>query len=215
MNRRQPSPLPGIALLWLLATPLDLHAQPETAAPPLPPRPSTLPSETQVGDLLLGLATPPGGHGHDQPDPGLRPGQPLHLRYPLAVQAQEVDPYGWRYSESRMAWRLHTGVDLIADAGTPVLAMLPGRVALVREIDGYGLTVLLDHGRGWQSLYAHLLNAGVAVGDRLRAGDPLGQVGQSGRASTPHLHVELRQRTPAGTMALDPTSLLHAAAQQP
>ena len=103
---------------------------------------------------------------------------------------------------------MHAGQDLIAPEGLPVLAMLPGQVLLVEEIDGYGLTVLLDHGRGWQTLYAHLSEAAVAVGDRLAAGARLGSVGQSGRANTAHLHVELRRRTPGGMVALDPTPLL-------
>ena len=103
---------------------------------------------------------------------------------------------------------MHAGQDLITAAGTPVLAMLPGRVVLVDDIDGYGLTVLLDHGRGWQTLYAHLLEAAVLPGAQLAAGERLGSVGQSGRASTAHLHVELRRRTPGGMVALDPTPLL-------
>jgi murein DD-endopeptidase MepM/ murein hydrolase activator NlpD len=138
----------------------------------------------------------------------LRPGQPLQLVYPLPERAAEVDPYGWRWSPSRQAWRMHAGQDLITAAGTPVLAMLPGRVVLVDDIDGYGLTVLLDHGRGWQTLYAHLLEAAVLPGAQLAAGERLGRVGQSGRASTAHLHVELRRRTPGGMVALDPTPLL-------
>ena len=67
---------------------------------------------------------------------------------------------------------------------------------------------LLDHGRGWQTLYAHLQEAEVLPGAQLAAGERLGRVGQSGRASTAHLHVELRRRTPAGMVALDPTPLL-------
>ncbi|NCV84123.1 MAG: M23 family peptidase, partial [Actinobacteria bacterium] len=60
----------------------------------------------------------------------LRPGDPLRLVYPLAVPATEVDLYGWRYSESRQAWRMHAGQDLVVAEGTSVLAMLPGHVVL-------------------------------------------------------------------------------------
>jgi len=116
-----------------------------------------------------------------------------------------VDPYGWRYSESRQAWRMHAGQDLVVAEGTPVLAMLPGHVVLVEELDGYGLTVVLDHGRGWQTLYAHLLAAAVQPGDFLPVASVLGSVGQSGRASAPHLHVELRRRDGERMLALDPT----------
>jgi len=135
----------------------------------------------------------------------------MQLVYPLAERASEVDPYGWRYSEARQAWRMHAGQDLIAPEGTPVLAMLPGRVVLVDQRDGYGLTVVIEHGRGWQTLYAHLLEVSVQPGDLLQAGEGLGRVGQSGRATTAHLHVEVRRRSEAGLMALDPTPLLQDA----
>jgi len=175
----------------------------------LPPRPELIPAETQVADVVL-VSSALAGLSKDDPWP-LRPGEPLRLVYPLAVAAEEVDPYGWRYSDSRGAWRMHAGQDLVAPEGTPVLAMLPGHVVLVEELDGYGLTVVLDHGRGWQTLYAHLLSASVQQGDFLPAATPLGQLGQSGRASGPHLHVELRRRDGDRMLALDPTPLIDQA----
>ena len=77
-----------------------------------------------------------------------RKGETLRLVYPLPQPAEEVQPYGWRYSDHRQRWRMHVGHDLIAPASTPVLAMFSGRVQLVQAISGYGLMVLLDHGRG-------------------------------------------------------------------
>ncbi|WP_255106107.1 MULTISPECIES: M23 family metallopeptidase [unclassified Synechococcus] len=171
-------------------------------APPRPERPAVVPREVAVGDLAL---------GHEPPAPGdavSKPLQPLH--YPLAVGALEQDPWGWRFSSARGAWRMHTGVDLIAPEGTAVLAVHTGRVQRVADIAGYGLTVLVDHGGGWSSLYAHLLEASVIPGDSVRAGQPLGLVGQSGNASGPHLHLEVRQRQPQGLVAVDPTPLLPA-----
>ncbi|MCP9841839.1 M23 family metallopeptidase [Synechococcus sp. J7-Johnson] len=179
-------------------TPLPMSA-PTTSRPE---RPSTVPRVVPVGDLAQ----------HDQPsgpgDVASRPPGPLH--YPLGLAASEQDPWGWRYSSARGAWRMHTGVDLIAPEGTAVLAVKAGRVQRVDVIAGYGLTVLIDHGAGWSSLYAHLLNASVDPGESVRAGQPLGTVGQSGNASTPHLHLEMRQRQPQGLVAVDPTPLLPA-----
>lgn len=171
-------------------------------APPRPERPSVIPREVAVGDLAL---------GHEPPAPGDAVStlpQPLH--YPLAVGALEQDPWGWRFSSARGAWRMHTGVDLVAPEGTTVLAVQTGRVQRVADIAGYGLTVLVDHGGGWSSLYAHLLEASVSPGESVRAGQPLGLVGQSGNASGPHLHLEVRQRQPQGLVAVDPTPLLPA-----
>ncbi|MFZ9147847.1 MAG: M23 family metallopeptidase [Vulcanococcus sp.] len=172
-------------------------------------RPQQIPADTPVADLIPELARLP-ELSASQSWP-LRPGEPIRVVYPLAQRALEIDPYGWRYSESRQAWRMHAGQDLVAPEGTDILAMLPGRVVLVEPIDGYGLTVVLDHGRGWQSLYAHLSATTVAVGDFLPAASVLGQVGQSGRASGPHLHVELRRRDGERMLALDPTPLLDQA----
>ena len=172
-------------------------------------RPEQIPPDTPVADLIPDLAKAP-ELSAAQAWP-LRPGEPIRVVYPLALKAMEIDPYGWRYSESRQAWRMHAGQDLVAPEGTDVLAMLPGRVVLVEPIDGYGLTVVLDHGRGWQSLYAHLASSSVSVGDFLPAASLLGQVGQTGRASGPHLHVELRRRDGDRMLAVDPTPLLEQA----
>ena len=191
---------------------LAVRAEPQadaTVEHGLPPRPALIPAETPVADVVL-VSAAPANLSREAAWP-LRPGEALRLVYPLPIQAEEVDPYGWRYSETRQAWRMHAGQDLVAPQGTPVLAMLPGHVALVEELDGYGLTVVLDHGRGWQTLYAHLLNASVLPGDFLPAATPLGQVGQSGRASGPHLHVELRRRDGDRMLALDPTPLIEQA----
>jgi murein DD-endopeptidase MepM/ murein hydrolase activator NlpD len=165
-----------------------------------PERPVLVPREVPVGDLALQAGASGGG------EPAAGPPAPLH--YPLALAATEQDPWGWRFSEARGAWRMHTGLDLIVPEGTAVLALHAGRVQRVDEISGYGLTVLIDHGGGWSSLYAHLRRASVAEGATVGAGQPIGEVGQSGNASTPHLHLELRQRQPRGLVAVDPTPLL-------
>ncbi len=194
------SPWPD-AVLPAVPAPERVTPSPAPAATG-PERPALVPREVPVGDLAL----------RDQPagpaDAAARPPAPLH--YPLAVAATEQDPWGWRFSEARGAWRMHTGLDLIVPGGTAVLAVQIGRVQRVDVISGYGLTVLIDHGDGWSSLYAHLRKASVAEGDTVGAGQPLGEVGQSGNASTPHLHLELRQRQPRGLVAVDPTPLLPA-----
>ncbi|MFM1812029.1 MAG: hypothetical protein RLZZ336_967 [Cyanobacteriota bacterium] len=126
------------------------------------------------------------------------------LAYPLALPALQIDPWGWRYSESRGAWRMHTGVDFAAPVGTPVLAALAGRVVLAESLNGYGLTVVLDHGQGLQTLYAHLQVIGVTAGSQVDQGGELGQVGMTGVATGPHLHFELRSLA-NGALAHDPT----------
>jgi murein DD-endopeptidase MepM/ murein hydrolase activator NlpD len=176
----------------------------------LPPRPELVPAETPVADL----GRQPGFSASSGQELALalRPAEPLQLVYPLDQPALGIDPYGWRYSESRKAWRMHAGQDLMAQQGTAVLAMLPAQVLLVDVTDGYGLTVVLDHGGGWQSLYAHLLDAAVKPGETVLAGQPIARVGQTGRATGPHLHVELRRLQDGRMLAVDPNALLERAA---
>ncbi len=100
---------------------------------------------------------------------------------------------------------MHVGHDLIAPAETPVKAMLSGRVQLAQSISSYGLKVLLEHGRGWQKVYAHLQSADVHTGQLVRAGNHI--IG-SGSASTDHLQVELRNLEGHQTFALDLGALL-------
>lgn len=86
----------------------------------------------------------------------------------------------------------HRGVDVAAPKGEPVNAMLAG-VVTVAEPDMYytGGTVMIDHGHGVKSLYAHLSEVSVEVGQRLNSGDMLGRIGATGRVTGPHLHLSL------------------------
>jgi len=82
----------------------------------------------------------------------------------------------------------HNGVDLAAASGAPVTAPAPGTVALAEDLYFSGGTVIVDHGDGLFTTYFHLSRIDVAAGDAVRAGDSLGAVGATGRATGPHLH---------------------------
>jgi murein DD-endopeptidase MepM/ murein hydrolase activator NlpD len=96
--------------------------------------------------------------------------------------------FGVRRVINGQARNPHSGIDLRAEAGTPVAACNSGIVALVEELFFSGKTVILDHGWGLYSMYFHLSDAGVSSGDRLRTGETLGRVGSTGRSTGPHLH---------------------------
>ena len=177
----------GLQLCWLGAS----------AAQTRPQAPAEIPGQVVVADVLA-YGSKPEPSLLSKADPGLQ------LAYPLGQWADSMDPWGWRYSESKGAWRMHTGVDLAAPMGTPVLAAKAGRVALVQAVGGYGNTVLLDHGDGVETLYAHLQQALVREGDWIGQGVQLGAVGTTGAATGPHLHFELRTRAQA-LQAIDPT----------
>jgi Peptidase family M23/Putative peptidoglycan binding domain len=111
----------------------------------------------------------------------------LPLAWPL-THARLGDPFGPRGD------RFHSGVDLIAPAGTPVYAARAGRVAFADWSDGYGFLVILDHGRGERTFYAHLSRIDVKVGVLVGQGVRVGRVGSTGDATGPHLHFEVRVR---------------------
>ena len=101
-------------------------------------------------------------------------------------------PYGWRSS----GW--HNGIDLVkaggGASGTPVIASKSGRVEVVqRSSSGYGNMVLINHGDGYKTRYAHMIKGSitVSVGDYVEAGRTIGKVGSTGNSTGPHLHFEV------------------------
>jgi murein DD-endopeptidase MepM/ murein hydrolase activator NlpD len=104
--------------------------------------------------------------------------------------ASVSSPFGWRKDPFNGEVRFHQGVDLPAPTGTPVVSVAPGEVASVRRSPGYGLQVVVRHGMGWMTRYAHLSGVGVAEGQKVGRGEILGEVGSSGRSTGPHLHFE-------------------------
>ena len=102
--------------------------------------------------------------------------------------------------------RPHYGIDFHAPEGTPVKAMMDGEVTLV-ENDMYftGGTIIFDHGHGISTLYMHMKNINVKVGQKIKQGQIVGTLGQSGRATGPHLDIRLNWFD----VKLDPASILN------
>ena len=91
--------------------------------------------------------------------------------------------------------RRHDGIDLAAPEGTPIGAAAPGTVIFTGEQAGYGSIVILRHEGGLVTLYAHCSAVLVEEGATVRGGQPIARVGQTGRSSGPHLHLEVREGT--------------------
>jgi murein DD-endopeptidase MepM/ murein hydrolase activator NlpD len=120
-------------------------------------------------------------------------------RLPLAA-ASLTSRFGMRAHPTLGGYRMHSGVDLAAPTGSPVVAPSAGIVSFANWRGGYGLLVILEHGNGLQTRYGHLLRAMVSAGQRVERGQLVGLVGSSGRATGPHLHYEVRQHG----LAVDP-----------
>lgn len=108
-----------------------------------------------------------------------------------AVDGTVTSAYGWRPDPFTGQSRFHAGVDVRMAYGEPVPVAAAGRVSFVGPQGGYGLTVMVDHGDGLQTRYAHLSSTDVQVDDEVSSGQPIARSGSSGRSTGPHLHVEL------------------------
>ena len=87
---------------------------------------------------------------------------------------------------------MHTGIDYNASRGDPIAASAAGTVIFVGPFGGYGNTVIIDHGGGYTTLYAHMSSFNVSNGAGVSAGDTVGFVGSTGVSTGPHLHFEIR-----------------------
>ena len=88
--------------------------------------------------------------------------------------------------------RFHAGVDFGGNTGDSIQAAASGKVIQVKYREGYGNTVMIDHGEGWTTLYAHLSSFAVSLGDQVALGQTIGGVGNTGWSTGPHLHFEIR-----------------------
>ena len=163
------------------------------------------------GPIVTGVA------GIDSGSSGwLRPAEPGSL----IVSAVPPGTWTWpvvgrmttHYGGCTAAMCPHWGIDIAAPPETPVLAAADGVVAAIRwGPEGYGHYVVLDHGGGWQTLYAHLQSATTSghtmtLGMAVRQGDAVGGLGTSGATTGPHLHFEVRR----DGAPIDPTRVLRA-----
>jgi len=101
-------------------------------------------------------------------------------------------PASGRITQRYLAW--HKGIDIANKSGGSILAADSGKVVVAGWLDnaGYGNRVMVDHGNGYQTLYAHLSKISVRVGQSVKRGDMLGLMGSTGRSTGTHLHFEIR-----------------------
>jgi len=130
------------------------------------------------------------------------------LLFPLIGSAVTTSNFGWRLHPVIGSLLLHSGRDLAAPEGTPVVATLDGTVVSSGLAGGYGLAIELEHERpSRRTLYGHLSELFVQPGERVRQGEVIGRVGSTGLSTGPHLHFEVREATADGWVAVDPGEL--------
>jgi murein DD-endopeptidase MepM/ murein hydrolase activator NlpD len=116
---------------------------------------------------------------------------------------QTAGGYGWRIHPIHKISKFHAGMDFTAKSGTPIYATGDGRVVFAEyATNGYGMHVVIDHGFDYQTLYAHLSKLEVKKGQKVKRGDVIGLVGNSGLSAGPHLHYEVHK----GGQPVDPVN---------
>ena len=122
-----------------------------------------------------------------------------------AKPAQPAEPVGAKEAgDNKLVWPVsgritqqpsagHMALDIAATLGTPVVSAYAGRVSAVGWAGDYGKRVIVDHGNGLQTLYAHFSSYTVKEGDQVGRGQQIGRIGSTGKSTGPHLHFEVRQ----------------------
>lgn len=173
-----PEPPPGVRV-----TPGPGSSPPASgtspSAPPRPPAPPPQGGAPPVPPSPAPAAPPPA------PAPSAKGGAPLS--WPL--RGVLYGRFGVREG------RRHDGIDIAAPEGTPVAAAADGTVIFAGEQAGYGSLAILRHDGGLVTVYAHNSSLLVREGERVRRGQPIAKVGQTGKTSGPHLHFEVREGT--------------------
>ena len=116
----------------------------------------------------------------------------MPMRWP--VRGSVNSEFGRRLSPWTGTPEFHGGIDIAAAPGTPVKAPAGGRVVFAGPSPGYGVTVIVEHVREVKTLFGHLRDTAVSVGQRVEAGQRIASTGESGRTTGPHLHYEISVR---------------------
>ena len=160
-----------------------------------------------IRDLTHGAVDRLGGLAHDlgfrAPDLTVLTTEPL----PESRSKGPASGFGWRDDPMNHSRKYHRGADIRADHGTPVVAAGDGVVVFAGRQGGYGNVIYVDHGGGVVTRYAHLRRIEIKKDATCVAGQRIGQVGSTGRATGPHLHFEVR----LDGRAVNPTTALMVA----
>ena len=117
---------------------------------------------------------------------------PSIYTWPCPSSKKITSVYGYRIHPIFGYKKMHTGIDIGAKKGTDIVAAAGGKVIMAKYYGGYGNCIIIDHGGGMSTLYAHMSAYVAKNGDWVSAGQVIGKVGSTGNSTGPHLHFEVR-----------------------
>ena len=185
-----------------VSEPVPVPSVAATATPTTTPAPTSTPAPSAASRSLVAAAAPvvkptdrPSAAPSGTPSVTVTTRKLPKLQWPVPITPPKIG-ITQRFQPG------HTGIDIGAPEGTPIKAMADGVVKRAEKGDngGYGWLVVLDHGEGVTTWYAHQSEISVAVGDKVQAGQKVGAAGATGRSTGPHLHFEVR----VGNTPIDP-----------
>ena len=107
------------------------------------------------------------------------------------VEGKISSAYGWRKSPFTGKREFHKGIDIVTHRHTPIKATADGKVVFAGRRQGYGLSVVISHKCGYRTVYGHLSKVKVQSGSKIKRGEVIGLLGNTGRSTGPHLHYEI------------------------
>ncbi|BFU46978.1 M23 family metallopeptidase [Krasilnikovia sp. MM14-A1004] len=206
-SRTQISPFPTPADPTPTATGLPAGA---ATGMPVPPQAGAAGLPGAPITLLPGSGTPQPAASGGQSGGGLSWQAPRRKTRPVPVTAAWVNPLPGAVTTSCFGerWgRMHEGVDLAGPDGTPIRAAGAGVIVAAGPAEGYGNAVLIDHGNGYLTHYGHMSKITVKVGQKVQAGEQIGNEGSTGHSTGPHLHFEVHEGHYKN--AIEPTAWMH------
>ncbi|MGE5676175.1 MAG: M23 family metallopeptidase [Mycobacterium leprae] len=177
---------------------------------PTPPATATALSPTELSQLIGTVAAEQQAHTADLKTAvaDLEQYNAIQAAIPKGWPAagSVTDPYGYRIDPFGRGRLLHEGVDIAGAYGSEISARADGVVIFAGwRDDGYGYTVVIDHGNGYQTLYAHASSLRVLAGDSVKRGDVVANMGSTGRSTGNHVHYEVHR----SGQPVDPTPYLN------
>lgn len=170
------------------------HGEAAPAEETHPPAEEGQEAGTELQELLaVFLEAQAAFEGHPLPESVCTEAVTLDLDSQPPVSASVTSVFGYRVHPIHGDVRFHYGTDFAVYSGDPISAFASGTVIAAQEFSGYGQTVIIDHGNGVTTLYAHCSRLDVAFGETVEKGQTIALVGSTGNVTGPHLHFELQK----------------------